>query len=242
MKIKGFLGGLLLMIFAAFIILDTTDVINLKEMLNFEFFIRDIWSFLLIVLCVIGVVFSKEKFYNAIGIVVGFCLLIYNFNLISLKTLLTIFAPLILVVVGLKLVICSVFPNKANKIIRIMKEDGVFPETCRGILFNRGINYEDGEFNNADICGVFANAACDLHDAIVEGDRAIKALALFGNVDIYVPNNVDVVVRSNSIFGAVLNGTSLKNSNVTIHISCTCIFGRVKIESPNTDFDGPWVL
>ena len=61
---------------------------------------------------------------------------------------------------------------------------------------------------------------------------SISASAVFGGIDILVPDNVNVKVSSNSIFG----GVSEKKHNpdnagaVTLYINATCIFGGVDIK------------
>ena len=70
---------------------------------------------------------------------------------------------------------------------------------------------------------------CDLRNAIIEKDEVIKATAIFGGIDILVPDNVNVKVDSNSIFGSVDNKTKAHTDAPTLYISAICLFGGIDI-------------
>ena len=60
----------------------------------------------------------------------------------------------------------------------------------------------------------------------------IKANAIFGGIDIYVPEGVNVKVNSTSFFGGVENKIH-KNSpgnQHTIYIHANCLFGGIDIK------------
>ena len=71
---------------------------------------------------------------------------------------------------------------------------------------------------------------CDLRKAIIENDCAIQVTAVFGGIDIMVPDNVNVKVNSNSIFGGVSNKTSANPNAPTLYINATCMFGGADIK------------
>ena len=54
--------------------------------------------------------------------------------------------------------------------------------------------------------------------------------AVFGGVDIKVPENVDIKVQSNSIFGGVSNKSKTKEKTHTIYIKAMCLFGGCDIK------------
>ena len=60
----------------------------------------------------------------------------------------------------------------------------------------------------------------------------IQASAIFGGIDILVPNNINIKVNSNSIFGGISNKS--KNGKIdgapTLYIKGTCMFGGVDIK------------
>lgn len=83
-----------------------------------------------------------------------------------------------------------------------------------------------------DLTAVFGGVDCDLRKAIISSDKVINATAVFGGIDIFVPDNVKVKVKSTSIFGGVTdkNSHSLKEDAHTIYINASCIFGGVEIK------------
>lgn len=71
-----------------------------------------------------------------------------------------------------------------------------------------------------------------MRDSLIEDDVWIKASAIFGGIDIYVPRDVNVKVSSTSIFGGVSNKTKNNKGSdcVTIYIEATAMFGGVEIK------------
>ena len=72
----------------------------------------------------------------------------------------------------------------------------------------------------------------DLREAKIKEDVVINTSSIFGGIDIYVPNNVKVKVKSTSIFGGVDN-KKVKNNNdkdYVIYINANCLFGGVDIK------------
>lgn len=242
MKIKGFIFGILLIFISAVFVMDIAGFIDLKTFLKVDVFFDGWWTLAIIVPCFIGLIFSREKIYNLIGLVIGVGLLMCCQDIISFKLFYIITIPTIVFVIGLKLLLNAIFLDKANVILRRMKKRGIAPEICRAIFLNFSMNFEDEKFNNAELTCLFGRVICDLRDAVVENDRAIKVLTLFGSADIYVPNNVNVAVKSSSIFGGISDHTEKKSDLPTIYISSTCIFGGIKIEAPKVTFTGPWIL
>ena len=71
-----------------------------------------------------------------------------------------------------------------------------------------------------------------MRKAIIQQDTVINTSSIFGGIDIYVPENVKVKVKSTSIFGGVSNRKK-NNENTeanTIYINATCLFGGVEIK------------
>ena len=70
-----------------------------------------------------------------------------------------------------------------------------------------------------------------LREANITQDQIINATAVFGGIDIIVPSNVNVKVKSNSIFGGVDNKIIINKENApTIYVKAFCLFGGVEIK------------
>ena len=60
----------------------------------------------------------------------------------------------------------------------------------------------------------------------------INCFSVFGGVDLIVPSDVNVVVKSNSVFGGVENKNNNKKNdkNKTIYVNATAIFGGIDLK------------
>ena len=68
--------------------------------------------------------------------------------------------------------------------------------------------------------------------ATFEGDSAINASAIFGGIDIFVPDGINVCLRSNSIFGGAsdkLNRPHIEGAP-TLYVNATCVFGGLELK------------
>lgn len=83
-----------------------------------------------------------------------------------------------------------------------------------------------------DLTAVFGGVECDLTKALISSDKVINATAVFGGIDIFVPDNVKVKIKSTSIFGGVTDKKAhyTKEDAHTIYINASCIFGGVDIK------------
>ena len=92
--------------------------------------------------------------------------------------------------------------------------------------------FDGEEFTGADLTAVFGGVKCDLRNAIINSDVVINANSTFGGIEIYVPSNVKIKIKSMPIFGGVDNKANTKpdeNSHI-IYINSTTIFGGVEIK------------
>ena len=188
------------------------------------------WTLFIIVPCTIGLFTEREKTGNIIGIAIGVFLLLCCRDILSFSMIWKLLVPVIIVVVGLKLVFSGLFGNKANEIISKIKQEGGQTKVGCATFSGCDMRYDNEVFEGAELTATFGGLECDLRNAIIEKDCAIKVTALFGGIDIMVPNNVNVKVSSNSIFGGISNKTSVHQNAPTIYVSGTCMFGGVDIK------------
>ena len=108
-------------------------------------------------------------------------------------------------------------------------KDGGYCATFAG----QNIKFDGEKFNGTELTAVFGGVKCDLTKAIIENDVVINATSVFGGIEIYVPDDVNVKIKSSSIFGGVSEKrkSDVKNENShTIYVNATCIFGGVDIK------------
>ena len=92
------------------------------------------------------------------------------------------------------------------------------------------MNYDGEVFEGVELAATFGSVKCDLRNTIIEKDCVIQVSVIFGGIDIFVPNNINVKVSSNSLFGSMSNRTKVHQNAPTLYVIGTCIFGGVEIK------------
>ena len=91
--------------------------------------------------------------------------------------------------------------------------------------------FRSEEFKGANLVAVFGGIKLDLRNAKLEEETVMKASAIFGGIDIIVPKDVNVKIKSTSIFGGVSNKVkNIEENKKVIYIECVCLFGGVDIK------------
>ena len=223
-KASSILWGIVLIAAGAVFALNALNITNI------DVFFDGWWTLFIIVPCAVGLFTEREKTGNIIGIAVGVFLLLCCQDILSFSMLWKLLVPAIIVIIGLKMVFNGLFGNRANEIITKIKQDVGNTKVGCATFSGCNLNYDGEVFEGAELSAVFGGVKCDLRNAIIEKDCAIQVSAIFGGVDILVPENINVKVTSNSIFGGISNKTSPHKAAPTIYISGTCMFGGVEIK------------
>ena len=217
---------------AALVLVGGIFALNASGLTDIEIFFDGWWTLFIIVPCVVGLVKEKDKTGNLIGIGIGVFLLLCCQNVLRFDLLWKLAVPVMIVIIGLKLILTAVFGDKAVKMITDSRQSGGNIKSGCATFSGQTLNFAGETFEGAELNAIFGGVTCDLRNAVIERDCAISASAIFGGIDIFVPDNINVKVSSNSIFG----GVSEKKHNptiagaVTLYINATCIFGGVDIK------------
>ncbi len=216
----------------AFIVAGVVFALNAFGVTDIELFFDGWWTLFIIIPCFIGLFSEREKIGNLIGLAVGVFLLLCCQNVLDFDMLWKLAVPAIIVLIGLKLIFGAVFGDKATKILESSKQNGENIPTGCATFSGQNLNFDGEHFSGAELTAVFGGVKCDLRHAIIDKDCAINATSIFGGIDIFVPDTVNVKINSNSIFG----GVSDKKNNptvpgaVTVYVNATCMFGGVDIK------------
>ena len=174
--------------------------------------------------------FEKDKTGNLIGVAIGVFLLLCSRDILSFSMLWKLLVPAIIMIIGLKMIFSALFGNKANQILKQLKENGNMPRSGHATFSGCTLNYQDQVFEGAELSAVFGGVKCDLREAVIEKDCAIEVSAIFGGIDILVPKHINVKVNSTCIFGGISNKTKPNADAPTLYITGTCMFGGVDIK------------
>lgn len=216
----------------ALIAVGAIFALNAFGLTDINIFFHGWWTLLIIVPCFVGLFNEREKTGNLIGLAIGVFLLLCCQNVLSFGMLWKLAVPAIIVIIGLKLIFGAVFGDKANKMIVEARQSGGNVKSGCATFSGQELNFAGEEFTGAELTAVFGGVNCDLRGAVIEKDCAITATSIFGGIDIFVPDHVNVKINSNSIFGGVSekNHRPADPNQVTLYINATCVFGGVDIK------------
>ena len=215
----------------AFIVVGLILAGNAIGITNIDIFFDGWWTLFIIVPCFIGLFNDSDKTGNVIGLVIGGTLLLACQGLLNFEMVWKLVVPVALVIIGVSIIFKDSIHGKINsEISKINKSQKDIPSYC-ATFSEQNANFENEEFKGADLTAVFGGVKCDLRQAIINSDTVIKAESIFGGVEIYVPSNVKVKIKSIPIFGGVTDkSVHNQESEHTIYINSTCIFGGVDIK------------
>lgn len=185
------------------------------------------WTLFIIVPCLNGLFTSKDKFGSFIGLAVGVLLLLAAQNVFEYDVIWKIIVPIIIIMLGVKLIIKSVSSQKKNE----NAEKG--QKECMALFNSQAFDYDDEEITAAKIGAVFGGAKCNLTDAKIKNGSRLNLMCVFGGADILVPENVNVKVNTFCLFGGISDKRVIKptdNAAVTLVINGFCIFGGADIK------------
>lgn len=224
-KISKILWGLL------FIIIGTIIGTNALGLTNINVFFKGWWTLFIIIPCFIGMFEDNDgKVGNLIGMLIGIVLLLTTNNIINFELVAKLFIPVIFVVIGLSLIFNETIKSNISKKVREGKKNGT-EDTIIATFSGQKVNKDNEEFKSADLEAIFGGVALDLRNANILEEAFIKTSSIFGGVEIYVPQNVNVKVKSTPIFGGVSNKVrNNKDNTKTIYIEAFCMFGGVDIK------------
>ena len=225
-KISKILWGIALIAIVGIFALNAFGVTDI------QLFFDGWWTLFIIVPCFIGIFSEREKIGNIIGLLIGVFLLLCCQNILGFDMLWKLAFPAIIVIIGLKLIFGAVFGDKTMKLLESSKQSGDNIKIGCATFSGQDLIFDGEQFSGAELTAVFGGVKCDLRHAIIEKDCAITATAIFGGIDIFVPDYVNVKVNSNSIFGGVSEKKHRPTVQgaVTVYINATCMFGGVEIK------------
>ena len=224
-NIKNILWGIILVIIGVIIGLNTIGITDI------DIFFDGWWTLVIIVPCFIGLFTNKDKTGNIIGLLVGVILLLGMQNIIDFNLIWKLLLPSIIVIIGLSLIFKNTFNSKINNEIKKLNNKNTKDNEYCATFSGQRIDFPNEEFHWATLNSVFGSITCDLREAKIKEDVVINASSVFGGIDIIVPDDVNIKIKSNSIFGGVNNKKkNNEDKKYTIYVNASCLFGGVDIK------------
>lgn len=205
---------------------------NALGITNINIFFDGWWTLFIIIPCFIGLFKDNEKTGNLIGLLIGIVLLLACQDILSFDLIWKLAFPTILVIIGISIIFKDTIGGKVNSEIKKLNEKRSGENGYCATFSGQDVNFDGEKFTGADLTAVFGGIKCDLRNAIIESDVVINVSSTFGGIEIYVPSNVEIKIKSNSIFGGVSNKANTKPSenSHTIYVNGAAVFGGVEVK------------
>ena len=205
---------------------------NALGITNINIFFDGWWTFFIIIPCFIGLFKDNEKTGNVIGLLIGVGLFLGCQNILDFDLIWKLVFPVILVVIGLSIIFKDTLGGKVSSEIKKLNEKRNGENSYCATFAGQDVKFDGENFTGADLTAVFGGVKCYLRNAIIESDVVINASSTFGGIEIYVPSNVKIKIKSMPIFGGIENkaNTKVDENSHTIYINGTAIFGGVEIK------------
>lgn len=217
-----------------FIVIGIGFAGNVLNLWNFHLFFKGWWTLLIIIPCFISMIQTGFGVGSTMGFIIGVLLFAANriefdFNIWKL------IAPIILIFIGIRIMFQSAF-HRGPKFNANTDESGRSftgaAQSDYSAVFSSNTIHVTEVFTGTNLNAIFGGVVLDLRNAIINGDVEVNATAVFGGIDIFLPNGVKIKSNNVPIFGGVTNkATQSSDPNApTIYLNSTCMFGGIDIK------------
>lgn len=201
---------------------------------DFDIFFKGWWTLFIIVPSVISIFTEKEKLASIGFLAAGIILLLAAQEVITFETAWKVILPVFLILIGLGIVLKTIFHSNNDKEVEEKVkdlEDGKSMDSQMAIFSGSERVYKDEAFTGSHLVAVFGGVDLDLRHAKFTKDTVIKAFALFGGIDIKVPEDVIIKTRSGFIFGGISDDRKSNEAKGkhTIYLDAGGGFGGITI-------------
>ncbi len=215
----------------ALIAVGVVYTLNALNILHVSLFFDGWWTLFILVPCAVGLFTEEDKWGNIIGLLVGTLLLLCCQDVLAWSMLWKLLVPGVIILIGCRLLFAGLFGGKGQDLLKRVRANGQL-KGGTAVFGGANMNFTGKPFYGAELNALFGGVKCDLRGAEITGDCGITANALFGGIDIMVPDDVAVKVVSASLFGGVSEKkkTTPPPDAHTLYINANCLFGGVDIK------------
>lgn len=207
---------------------------NALGLFNFNVFFDGWWTLFIIVPSAVSLITEKERLSSLGFLATGVLLLLAAQNVFSYEVAGKAILAVFLIVIGLTIIVRSLFHSKNDREVEKKVKDlnnGKVMDSQSAIFSGSDRAYNDEVFSGANLTAVFGGVDLDLRNAKFEKDTVIKAFCMFGGIDIRVPEDVQIKMKSGFIFGGISDERKgdLEKGKYTIYIDASGGFGGVTV-------------
>ena len=183
------------------------------------------WTLIIIIPSLGSLLFQHNKGTSLYLLILGACLLLMNLQILSFNKCFTILICLAIIFIGINIVKTTLkIPNKKDSNTKFVPFYYAFLGSTEEKVENK--------FSGGNTKVVFGYLSLDLRNTKIEKNSTLKVLSVFGETEIFLPENVEVITSSSNILGGAENlrktdTTSKKNNK--IYIETLSILGNTRI-------------
>ena len=218
------IDGLIFIFLGGFWLLRVVGVIPPE----FTLFFDGWWTLFIIVPSVMGLFGAQEKSLPALGLVVGILLLLAAQGVISWAMFGRIIVPAIVIVIGIFMLVGGLVASKRRE----RNVQNAAPENEIAATFaERAADFSGRDFTGGSLTAVFGKVTVNLKNAMIAPDAEIQVYAVFGSVDILLPENARPSFRVVPVFGSVgdRRGNKPEKEAPAVNVEGTVMFGSVNV-------------
>lgn len=207
---------------------------NALGVFNIDIFFEGWWTLFIIVPSAISLITEKQRFASLVFLSVGVLLLLAAQNVMTYEVAGKVILAVFLVAAGLMIIFRGLIHSNNDKEVEKKVQDLENDKAMdsQTAIFSGSDRVYNGEvFSGANLVAVFGGAELDLINAKFEKDTVIKAFCLFGGIDIKVPEDVQVKIKSGFIFGGASDDRKGETGKgkYTIYVDAAGGFGGISI-------------
>lgn len=224
---KGSFGSIF--IGSIFILIGLIWILNNMNIISLRDFVW--WPLILIWIGLIHMVNEKSTstFSGWFFILLGLYFLLTSNDILDWEFT-SKFWPLILIIIGIGII----SGRKSTPSQKELSADKT--NSLTGIAFFSGFNrrLNSKAFRWGRVTALFGGAEIDLRDAELSKDGAkMELTAIFGGIDVKIPEDWNIVLNSNAIFGGVGNKSlnPVEPEGKNLEIMANAIFGGIEIKN-----------
>lgn len=198
-------------------------------------FYKGFWTFFIILPCIVNIFQKGFQVSTVTAVVVSALLFSAKMGFFDLSMAKRLILPVLLIIIGLSFFIHCFFPDEEDEDTTPEQEDdsGKTTRNFEGIFCSKAVNYDNLPFHGCSLSSTFGEVRLNISEAEFPTSPVhITCNAMFGTLDIHVPEKINLEVKGTRLFGGIHNyrkGNAPVEDAPTIYIEATCIFGGIDI-------------
>lgn len=195
-------------------------------------FYRGFWTFFIILPCLVSLCQKGFQVSTLTAVVVSLLLFAAKQGLFDLTTAKKLILPFILIIIGLSFFIACFSPDETEN-GNLENEETTSSKTYSALFGSTCANFDEKSFAGCSLSALLGETRLNIEHAYFENDSiTIEASAIFGTIDIHLPEEINVKVKATPLLGGIHNykrRTEVLDNVPTIYINATCILGGIDI-------------